>query len=165
MAAALKMSSRLSTKPTTAVMPRLALGHVGQRPQVGLDEGGLEEQVFRRVAGQRQLGEGHDVAAEALARSIQSTTSRALASMAPTVGLTWASPTRTRRMPVFYPLRPAFTVRCSPSRIRSPPATVNAVSGSRSHHTPSSAPTTGWMLMKIATRGVSTRSRHQFQTT
>jgi hypothetical protein len=32
-------------------------------PQVGFDEGRLEEQVLGRVAGQRQLGEGDDVAA------------------------------------------------------------------------------------------------------
>ena len=42
--------------------PALA-GHVRQRPQVGLDERRLEEQVLGRVAREGELGEGHEVAA------------------------------------------------------------------------------------------------------
>ena len=49
--------------------------------------------------------------------------------------------------------------QCRPRRTRRPPITVNTVRGSRSHHTPSKAPTTGWTLTKRASRGASTRSR------
>ncbi len=38
--------------------------HLLERPQVRFDEGGLEEQVLRGVAGHHQLREGHEVAAE-----------------------------------------------------------------------------------------------------
>ena len=39
-------------------------GDLGQRAQVRLDERRLEEQVLGRVAGDRQLGKGHQAAAE-----------------------------------------------------------------------------------------------------
>ena len=76
--------------------PAAVRGDVGEGPPIGLDERRLEQEILRGVAGQDQLREGDDVGTlSARARSIQSTTSRALASMAPTVGLTWASATRT----------------------------------------------------------------------
>src|SRR5439155_128589 len=40
------------------------LRHVRQRGQVGLDEGGLEEEILGRVAGDRQLGERDEVGTE-----------------------------------------------------------------------------------------------------
>jgi hypothetical protein len=52
----------------------------------------------------------------------------------------------------------------TPATISSPPATVKAVNGSCRTVTPSSAPTTGWTLRKIAARGAGTRRSATFQT-
>ena len=60
-------------------------------------------------------------APSARARSIPSITSRALASMAPTVGFTWASATRTRLMPRILALSGrAFTVEVQPGQDQEP---------------------------------------------
>ena len=45
--------------------PLALLHHVSEGAQVRLDEGGLEQEIFGRIAGQRQLGKGHEVAARA----------------------------------------------------------------------------------------------------
>ena len=84
----------------------------------------LKTEILGRISGQHQLGEGHHVAPAARARPIQSITMRALASTAPTVGLTWARATRTRLMSLSYRFPCPLTVRVKPARMSPPPATV-----------------------------------------
>ena len=52
--------------PTNATMPRRLLRHLGERALCGADEARAQEQVLRRIARDRELGEEDDVGARVL---------------------------------------------------------------------------------------------------
>ena len=77
---------------------RTAIGGIGDqrlgRPLAGAQEGRLVDQILRRIAGDEQLGEQHEVGA--LARRIGARLARLgeIAWMSPTIGLSWATAMR-----------------------------------------------------------------------